>query len=404
MVGIPQPETRLKSFPHQFSGGMRQRVMIAMALALEPKLLIADEPTTALDVTIQAQVLELLRRLTTETGTALDPDHPRPRRRRRDDPADQRHVRRVHRRDGDDGGPVRAPVAPVHGRAAPLDPAPRRGRRPRSSSRSRAGRPTSARRRSAARSRRAAPGGSRRAGPRTPSLVSLAAGRAGRDHRPRAPPTGSPATTRRRARRRWPAGRCATGSRRLRRRRRRAGRAIELSCDEQASRLEPEAGTIDERPVRRPGSPIVGGAVGRRAADPAGRPRADRGRRPTVDTRPTAPPAGSRRTVRPAPPRSRTSRSGSRSPRGSSSSATSATSGPSTGSRFTLRPRRDARARRRVGLRQEHDRARDHPPLPADRRAGSSSTGIDLTTLDGPGPAPDAPADADDLPGPVRRA
>ena len=71
MVGIPQPETRLKSFPHQFSGGMRQRVMIAMALALEPKLMIADEPTTALDVTIQAQVLELLRGLTDETGTAL---------------------------------------------------------------------------------------------------------------------------------------------------------------------------------------------------------------------------------------------------------------------------------------------------------------------------------------------
>ena len=71
MVGIPQPETRLRSYPHQFSGGMRQRVMIAMALALEPKLLIADEPTTALDVTIQAQVLELISRLTTETGTSL---------------------------------------------------------------------------------------------------------------------------------------------------------------------------------------------------------------------------------------------------------------------------------------------------------------------------------------------
>ena len=71
MVGIPQPEARLRNFPHQFSGGMRQRVMIAMALALQPKLLIADEPTTALDVTIQAQVLDLLQRLAAELGTAV---------------------------------------------------------------------------------------------------------------------------------------------------------------------------------------------------------------------------------------------------------------------------------------------------------------------------------------------
>jgi len=70
-VGITDPERRLTSFPHQLSGGMSQRVMIAMALACKPKLLIADEPTTALDVTIQAQILDLLRRLKDETGMGL---------------------------------------------------------------------------------------------------------------------------------------------------------------------------------------------------------------------------------------------------------------------------------------------------------------------------------------------
>jgi len=71
LVGIPHPESRVRDYPHQFSGGMRQRVMIAMALACDPDILIADEPTTALDVTIQAQILELMQEIQKRTNSAI---------------------------------------------------------------------------------------------------------------------------------------------------------------------------------------------------------------------------------------------------------------------------------------------------------------------------------------------
>ena len=130
LVGITDGERRLEQYPHQLSGGMRQRVMIAIGLACNPKLIIADEPTTALDVTIQAQILELMKDLSRRLNIALDHHHAQSRRGRALRRPRQRDVRRAHHRAGHGRRHLPAALPSLHDRPDALGAAARHAARP----------------------------------------------------------------------------------------------------------------------------------------------------------------------------------------------------------------------------------------------------------------------------------